>query len=180
MGTPIRGFRERLDFQDYFGYNLWQSGGSMKKFLFVLMVIAGAGLVQAQQIAVSANSGILTRGDFHFDPLYLSGNITLDMRVSSFLMVSPEFTAYSNSRFESSSVTLAPGGTVNLTPGPFFFGAGIVKEFWLKSSSVTIPLQLKIQAGVITGKYRLGAYMLTYFKDLFEYKAYGFTLGFGM
>jgi len=152
----------------------------MKKLLFALMLIAGVSLAQAQNVAVTANAGIITRGDFKFDPLFLSGNLTLDIYAGRFIMISPEFTAYANTKFESASITLAPGGTVNFTSGPFFFGAGIVKEIWLKSASVAIPLELKIQAGISTEKYRIGAYMLTYFKDLFEYKAFGFTLGFGM
>jgi hypothetical protein len=152
----------------------------MKKYIFALIFIAGTGLVPAQNIAVTANAGIITRGDFHFDPLFLSGNLTLDIYPARFIMISPEFTLYTNTKFESASMTLAPGGTVNFTTGSFFLGAGIVKEIWLKSSSVSIPLEMKIQAGINTGKYRIGAYMLTYFKDLFEYKAYGFTLGFGM
>jgi len=152
----------------------------MKKAIFALMVITGVSLVQAQNIAVTANAGIITRGDFHFDPLFLSGNLTLDIRFGGFIMISPEFTAYSNSKFESASITLAPGGTVNFTPGPFFFGAGIVKEIWLKSSSVSIPLELKLQAGISTGKFRISGYMLTFFEDLFDSKSYGFTIGFGI
>jgi hypothetical protein len=155
----------------------------MKKILFILICVAGVSLVQAQNIAVTANAGILTRGDFHFDHLFLSGNLTLDIYIGSFIMVSPEFTLYANSKFETASMTLAPGGTVNFTHGPFFFGAGIVKEIWLKSVSpvtTTIPSEMKLQAGINTSKYRIGAYMLTYLKNPFEYTSYGFTIGFGM
>jgi hypothetical protein len=153
----------------------------MKKILFALMCIAGVSLVQAQSIAVTANAGILTRGDFHFDPLFLSGNITLDIYLGRFIMISPEFTAYANSKFETASVTLAPGGTVNFTSGPFFVGAGLIKELWLKSTTAAaIPLEMKLQVGVMGSKYRIGAYMLTYFKELFKETSFGFTLGFGM
>lgn len=152
----------------------------MKKVLFALMVITGVSLAQAQNLDVSSNFGIITRNDFKFDPLYLSGNITLDFYVGGFIMISPECTFYADSKFASASMILAPGGTINFTSGPLFFGAGIVKEFWLKSTDVSIPLELKLQAGVRASKFRLGAYMLTFFKEPFKQKSFGFTIGFGM
>jgi hypothetical protein len=39
---------------------------------------------------------------------------------------------------------------------------------------------MKIQAGVRASKFRLGAYMLTSFEKLFEYKSFGFTIGFAL
>ena len=152
----------------------------MKKAVFALIVFTGVSLAQAQNLDVSSNFGVLTRHDFKFDPLILSGNVTFDFYVGSFLMVSPECTLYANSKFESASMILAPGGTINFTSSQLFFGAGIVKEFWLKSSDVSFPLEMKIQAGVRASKFRLGAYMLTSFEKLFEYKSFGFTIGFAL
>lgn len=152
----------------------------MKKVIFILIIVACFGLVQAQGIGTSANFGVLTRNDFTFDPLYLSGNITLDFYIGSFLMLSPEFTFYADSKFDSASMTLAPGGTINFTSGQLFFGAGIVKEIWLKSTTSSIPLQMKLQAGLRASKFRLGAYMLTFFDDLFQDKSFGFTIGFDL
>ncbi len=152
----------------------------MKKALAVFILITGVGLAQAQSIDVSANFGVLTRDDFKFEPLILSGNITLDIYVGGFLMVSPECTLYANSKLESASMILAPGGTVNFTFGQLFIGGGIVKEIWLKSSEVKFPLELKLQAGVRASKFRLGAYMLTSFEDLFAALSFGFTLGFAL
>jgi hypothetical protein len=152
----------------------------MKKTLLVLMSILCVGLVQAQSLDVSANFGVITRNDFKFDPLILSGNVTIDFSVSKFLMISPECTFYANSKFASATMILAPGGTLNFTVGPLAIGAGIVKEFWLKSSDVSIPLELKIRAGIQASKYRLGAYMLTPFDNLFKQKSFGFTLGFAL
>ena len=152
----------------------------MKKKIFALICIAGAGLIQAQGIGASANFGVITRNDFKFDPLYFSGNITLDFYLGRFIMLSPECTFYADSKFNSPSMTLAPGGTINFTYGQLFVGAGIVKEIWLKSASVSIPLQMKFQAGLRASKFRLGAYMLTFFDDLFQDKSFGFTLGFDL
>lgn len=152
----------------------------MKKKIFALICIMGTGLIQAQGIGASSNFGVITRNDFKFDPLYFSGNITLDFRFVNFIMFSPECTLYANSKFDSASITVAPGGTINFTFGQLFLGAGIVKEIWLKSASVSIPLQMKLQAGLRASKFRLGAYMLTFFDDLFQDKSFGFTLGFDL
>lgn len=152
----------------------------MKKATTVFIVLACAGLVQAQGIDVSANFGILTRGDFDFKPLVFSGNVTFDIAVGGMFMVSPECTLYVNNKFETDSLLLAPGGTFNLTRGQLFVGAGIVKEIWLKSSGLSIPLELKLQAGVRASKFRLGAYMLTAWKELFSDLSFGFTLGFAL
>jgi hypothetical protein len=144
------------------------------------MILFGAGLAQAQSIDVSANFGVFTRNDFRFEPLILATNVTIDIFAGSFIMISPECTLYSSTRFASDSLILAPGGTVNFTSGQLFAGAGIVKELWLRSSDVTIPLEMKIQVGIRARKYRLGAYMLTSFEDLFKEKSFGFTLGFAL
>jgi hypothetical protein len=152
----------------------------MKKALTVFIVLACAGLVQAQNIDVSANFGILTRGDFGFKPLVLSGNVTFDVALGGLFMISPECTLYSSSKFETDSLLLAPGGTFNLTYGQLFVGAGLVKEIWLKSTDVSFPLELKLQAGVRASKFRLGAYLLTFWKEMFSDLSFGFTLGFAL
>ncbi len=152
----------------------------MKKAWVAVIILASAGLVQAQSIDVSANFGILTRGDFDFKPLVFSGNVTFDVAVGGLFMVSPECTLYVNNKFETDSLILAPGGTFNLTRGQLFAGAGIVKEIWLKSTGLSIPLELKLQAGVRASKFRLGAYMLTAWKELFSDVSFGFTLGFAL
>jgi hypothetical protein len=152
----------------------------MKKTILFLIAILCAGLATAQNIDVSANAGILTRGDFSFDPLVLSGNITLALSVGSFILVSPECTLYADSKFSTDSLILAPGGTINFTTGQLFLGAGIIKEIWLKSSGITIPLEMKLQVGIRASKFRLGAYMLTFFEEMFEDISFGFTIGFSL
>lgn len=152
----------------------------MKKTIFILIAIACAGLAPAQNIDVSANAGILTRSDFKFDPLVLSGNVTFDLSVGRFILVSPECTLYADSKFSSKSLILAPGGTINFTTGQLFLGGGIIKEIWLKSSDVSIPLELKLQAGVRASKFRLGTYMLTFFDEMFSDISFGFTIGFAL
>lgn len=152
----------------------------MKKTLFILFAIACAGLAPAQNIDVSANAGILTRSDFKFDPLVLSGNVTFDISVGRFILLSPECTLYADSKFTTESLILAPGGTVNFTTGQLFLGGGVIKEIWLKSSAVSIPLELKLQAGVRASKFRLGAYLLTFFEEMFNDISFGFTIGFAL
>jgi hypothetical protein len=152
----------------------------MKKILFFLISIACIGLAPAQNINISANVGILTRNDFKFDPLVLSGNVTLALAVGSFILVSPECTLYTDSKFTTDSLILAPGGTINFATGQLFIGAGIIKEIWLKSTDVTIPLELKLQVGIQASKYRLGAYMLTFFEEMFNDISFGFTIGFAL
>ncbi|MFH2107429.1 MAG: hypothetical protein ABII93_02060 [Chrysiogenia bacterium] len=152
----------------------------MKKTIIFLITITCAGLLPAQNIDVSANAGILTRGDFKFDPLVLSGNITLAISVGSFILVSPECTLYSDSKFTSDSLIIAPGGTINFTTGQLFLGAGVIKEIWLKSSGVTIPLEMKLQVGIRASRFRLGAYMLTFFEEMFKDISFGFTIGFSL
>jgi hypothetical protein len=152
----------------------------MKKSIFILIAIACAGLVPAQSIDVSANIGLLTRNDFTFDPLVLSGNITLALSVGSFILVSPECTLYTDSKFTTDSLLIAPGGTINFASGQLFLGAGIIKEIWLKSTDVSIPLEMKLQVGIRASKYRLGAYMLTFFDEMFNDISFGFTIGFAL
>lgn len=152
----------------------------MKKTAIFLAAVACAALVPAQNIDVSANAGILTRGDFSFDPLVLSGNIVLDIHLGGFLMLSPECTLYTDSTFSTDSLLLAPGGTLNLTYGQLFLGGGLVKELWLKSQGAAIPLELKLQAGVRASRFRLGAYLLTFAKEMFQDLSFGFTLGFAL
>jgi hypothetical protein len=152
----------------------------MKKALLVLICIACVGQARAQSIDVSANFGVLTAKDFKFNPLTLSGNVVLDISVGSYIMISPECTLYGNSKLQSASLVLAPGGTINFTTGQIFLGAGIVKEFWLKQTDISVPLEMKLQIGVRASKYRLGAYMLTFFDEMFTDMAFGFTLGFAM
>ncbi len=149
----------------------------MKKTAIFLAAVACAALVPAQNIDVSANTGILTRGDFSFDPLVLSGNIVLDIHLGGFLMLSPECTLYTDSKFSTDSLLLAPGGTLNLTYGQLFLGGGLIKELWLKSQGATVPLELKLQAGVRASRFRLGAYLLTFAKEMFQDLSFGFTLG---
>ncbi len=152
----------------------------MKKTAIFLAAVACAALVPAQNIDVSANAGILTRGNFSFDPLVLSGNIVLDIHLGGFLMLSPECTLYTDSKFSTDSLLLAPGGTLNLTYGQLFLGGGLVKELWLKSQGAAIPLELKLQAGVRASRFRLGAYLLTFAKEMFQDLSFGFTLGFAL
>ncbi len=152
----------------------------MKKVLFFLISIACVGLVPAQNIDVSANIGILTRNDFSFNPLVLSGNITLALSVGSFILVSPECTLYTDSKFTTDSLLIAPGGTINFASGQLFLGAGIIKEIWLKSTDISIPLEMKLQVGIRASKYRLGAYMLTFFEEMFNDISFGFTIGFAL
>jgi hypothetical protein len=152
----------------------------MKKALLVFIAVACASLVQAQSIDVSFNVGVLSRHNFTFNPLVLSGNVSFAIPVVSFITVSPEFTMYTDSKFKTDSLILAPGGTINFSSGQLFFGAGIVKEFWLKSSDVSIPLEMKLQAGILASKFRLGAYMLTFWKDMFNELSFGFTIGFAL
>jgi hypothetical protein len=149
----------------------------MKKTLFILIAIACAGLAPAQNIDVSANAGILTRGDFQFDPLVLSGNVTFDVSIGRLILVSPECTLYADSKFTTDSLILAPGGTVNFTAGQLFLGGGIIKEIRLKSSDDSIPLELKLQAGVRASRFRLSAYLLTFFEEMFNDISFGFTIG---
>jgi hypothetical protein len=172
----------RLDFSFSLVYDSRGSGGRMKKTILILIAIAVAcaGLAPAQNIDVSANAGILTRSDFKFDPLVLSGNVTFDISVGRFILLSPECTLYTDSKFTTDSLVLAPGGTVNFTTGQLFLGGGIIKEIWLKSSAVAIPLELKLQAGVRASKFRLGAYMLTFFEEMFNDISFGFTIGFAL
>ncbi len=152
----------------------------MKKTIYFLIAIACAGLVPAQSIDVSANVGILTRNDFKFDPLVFSGNVTLAFFVGDFILVSPECTLYTDSKFTTDSLLIAPGGTLNFATGQLFLGAGIIKEIWLKSTDVTIPLEMKLQVGIRASKYRLGAYMLTFFDEMFKDISFGFTIGFAL
>jgi len=152
----------------------------MKKTIFILFAIACAGLAPAQNIDVSANIGLLTRNDFTFDPLVLSGNVTFDISIGRFILLSPECTLYADSKFTTDSLLIAPGGTINFATGQLFLGAGIIKEIWLKSTDVTIPLEMKLQVGIRASKYRLGAYMLTFFDDLFNDISFGFTIGFAL
>lgn len=149
----------------------------MKKALIVLVSLACVSPVLAQAIEVSANAGILSRSDFSFDPLVLSGNITLDIHLGGFLMLSPECTIYANSKIETDSLVLAPGGTLNFNYGQLFLGSGIVKELWLKDSDISLPLELKIQAGIRASRFRLAAYMLTVLKEMFQDLSFGFTIG---
>lgn len=152
----------------------------MKKSIVILIAIACAGLAPAQSIDVSANAGILTRNDFKFDPLVFSGNVTIAFFVGDFILVSPECTLYTDSKFTTDSLLIAPGGTINFATGQLFIGAGVIKEIWLKSTDVTIPLEMKLQVGIRASKYRLGAYMLTFFDEMFNDISFGFTIGFAL
>jgi hypothetical protein len=155
-------------------------GESMKK-LFWVVVLSGLCLgLNAQSMNFNLNFGVATDDSFSFSPLILSGGAGLDFHIGSALMLSPEATFYTNSRFESESFVLYPAVILNFTAGPLFVGGGVAEGFALTSGGGHTDLLLKINAGLRTGSIKLTAYIMTAFDALFQTgMLVGATIGFG-
>jgi hypothetical protein len=153
----------------------------MKK-IFLIVALFGLGLgLNAQSMNFNLNFGVLTDDSFSFSPLFLSGGAGLDIHIGSALMLSPEATFYTNSKFESDSFMLYPAVLLNFTPGPLFVGGGVAKGFALTSGGGSTDLLLKINAGLRTGSIKLTAYMMMPFDEIFKkgWMSFGATIGFG-
>ena len=93
-------------------------------------------------------------------------------------MFSPEVMLVGNG-FEFKQFVLYPAAILNLTPGNFFIGGGVVKGFFIGSgSSGSTDFALKLNAGVISTSIKLTAYLITVFDNLFKGMSVGATLGF--
>ena len=152
----------------------------MKKLCFFFgVLILGLGL-NAQSMNFNLNFGVLTDDSFSFSPLVLSGGAGLDFHIGSALMLSPEVTFYTNTKFESESFMLYPAVILNFTTGPLFVGGGVAKGFALTSGGGSTDFLLKINAGLRTGSIKLTAYMMMPFDAIFQKgMLVGATIGFG-
>ena len=153
----------------------------MKKLCLVALLLGfGLGL-NAQSMDFNLNFGVLTDDSFSFSPLVLSGGAGLDFHIGSSLMLSPEVTFYTNTKFESDSFMLYPGVILNFTPGALFVGGGVAKGFALSSGGGSTDFLLKINAGLRTRSLKLTAYIMMPFDEILKkgWMLIGATVGFG-
>jgi hypothetical protein len=152
----------------------------MKKLFFVFILLSFGFGLNAQSMNFNLNFGVLTDDSFGFSPLVLSGGAGLDVHIGSALMLSPEVTFYTNTKFESASFMLYPGVILNFTPGPLFVGGGVAKGFALSSGGGSTDFLLKVNAGLRTGTLKLTAYVMMPFDAILKKgMLIGATVGFG-
>ena len=137
----------------------------MKKLTIFIMVFVLAFVfstrnlkAQAEDIDLFVNAGILTGDEFKFDPFTWSGGVNLDVHLTGKFMLSPECNVIFQ-EFEFKNMWLAPGVILNAKFDLFFAGAGISKWFKLAGNVGTTKLQLKINAGFRSAKYRVTVYL---------------------
>lgn len=152
----------------------------MKKLFFVFILLGFGFALNAQSMNFNLNFGVLTDDSFGFSPLVLSGGAGLDFHIGSALMLSPEVTFHTNTKFESASFMLYPGVILNFTPGPLFVGGGVAKGFALSSGGGSTDFLLKVNAGLRTGTLKLTAYVMMPFDAILKKgMLIGATVGFG-
>jgi len=98
--------------------------------------------------------------------------------LGNFLMLSPEVTLVGY-KFEFKQFILYPGIILNLTPGSFFVGGGVVKGFLIgEGTSGSSDVALKLNAGIISKNIKFTAYLITAFDNIFKDMLVGASLGF--
>jgi hypothetical protein len=128
------------------------------------------------------NAGILTDGDFSFDPFLWYVGPSLDIHFGRLFMLSPEVNLVFH-EFEFDTFLLNPAVCLNAKLKCFFVGAGISK-YWVVSgtwSGEITDVLLRLNVGIKTGNIKLRAFLDTSFDNLFDkwWTLYGVQLGIG-
>jgi len=126
----------------------------------------------------SLNVGGLTGSDF--DIFYWTAGAAIDINLANIFMISPEGFVMGY-KFDFDYFIGFVGGTGNITFGSgsnkFFLGAGPLLVFPINWTTGSTALTLKLQAGLISGGFRMTAYAITDWEDPFSGFAFGATLG---
>lgn len=153
----------------------------MKKIIvWAAVLLLAGGLYAENNMRFGLNFGVVTDDSFSFKPFMWTAGAELDFHLGDYLMLSPEITMV-NHKFEFKQFVLYPGAVLNLTFGQLFLGGGLVKGIYIGdgTSFVADKFSLKLNGGFIGDSYKLTAYLITEFDDLFKKgMVVGATLGF--
>jgi len=110
-------------------------------------------------------------------PKWVTLGPELELRLGRVLSINPEVSFWFRSSF-GDSVSIVPGGTVNLRIRSFFFGGGVIKRVsdWAEEASGSVVP--KFQAGYASGPVRLSVILLLL--DRTDNFVLGLNFGFGI
>lgn len=152
-----------------------------RALLLTCALLLASGLSAAgKPMSFGLNFGVMTDNDFSFDPFIWTAGAEIDLQLGDYLMLSPELTLAENG-FKFEKFLLIPGVMLNVTPGSLFFGGGLVKGIFIGSGETFADdeFSLKLNAGLFSREFKLTAYLITSFDDLFgEFMTVGASLGF--
>ena len=157
----------------------------MKKSFFLAFIILLILLASAQQgqakgpLNFYIRGGILTESNFEFDNILWLVGANIDLHFGPILMLSPEcdIIVY---EFEFDPIFIMPGAILNLHASGFYAGGGVTIPLIIGSGySFQGNVLLKLNAGFKTNYFKLQAFLLTPFKNLFDSTVIGATVGFG-
>lgn len=148
-------------------------------FVMVFVVAAGNLKAQGQEMDLYVNAGLITDDQFSFDPFIWSAGVNVDIHFTNMLVLSPECDVIFDG-FKFDAIWLAPGVVLNVKTNILFFGGGITKWFKLSGNVGNSELNLKLNVGAKSKKYRFAVYLLTPFDEMFKkyFVSFGATIGF--
>ncbi|OGD27880.1 MAG: hypothetical protein A2Y56_12485 [Candidatus Aminicenantes bacterium RBG_13_63_10] len=122
--------------------------------------------------------GILTTSDFSFNPVIGLVGANIDLNFGA-LSLSPECDLLIY-QFSFNPIWITPGAILNFNLGPLYVGGGVVLPLIIGSGyTLEGNLLLKLNGGLKLGNYKVQAFLITPFENLFTFTLIGLTLGFG-
>jgi hypothetical protein len=101
-----------------------------------------------------------------------------DFQIGDYIMFSPEVILVGY-KFEFKEFFLYPAAILNFTASNFFIGGGITKGFYIGSgASGSTDFALKLNAGFLTESFKLTAYLISAFDNMFKDMIIGASFGF--
>lgn len=128
---------------------------------------------------VFINAGVVTDDSFSFSPFIWTAGLNLDIHLGEMLMLSPE-ALITVSEFSFDPFWLSPAVLLNVKLDSFFVGGGLTKWFLVGDEDITVStdVALKLNAGLVGENYRLTAFAVMEFDNLFSDMIVGVTIGF--
>lgn len=153
-----------------------------KSFIFVLLLVLVFSFstmeLKAKTMGMDlfVNGGVVTDDSLSFDPFLWTAGVNLDFHFGNF-MLSPEcfITVY---KFEFDPLLIQPAVIANIKLSSFFVGAGLTKWFVVgEGDDFSTDLALKLNAGFRGNNFRLTAFAVMDFDNLFSDMVVGATFG---
>ncbi|MCP4221696.1 MAG: hypothetical protein GY765_44145 [bacterium] len=132
---------------------------------------------EKQEIDFFAHWGVVTDDSLSFSPFLWTAGVNIDIHLGDMLMLSPEgfITCY---KFEFDPFWLAPGVLLNIKMDSFFIGGGVTKWILIGDGyTVSTDVAFKMNAGFRSDRYKLTAFAVSAFDNMFKDMQVGVTLG---